>query len=77
EATVDRSRWQVPSLFATLAAVGEIPEEELWRTFNMGLGMICAVPLETAEAALAQPQLGLFEIGEVVARQGPDQVRLL
>jgi phosphoribosylformylglycinamidine cyclo-ligase len=73
---VDRDRWQVPPLFMALRELGTIPEDELWRSFNMGVGMIAVVPAATVAAAEELSPFGFFEIGEVVAREGPDRVLL-
>jgi phosphoribosylformylglycinamidine cyclo-ligase len=75
-AVVYRDRWQVPALFTALQELGAIPEEELWHTFNMGVGMIAVVPATTAASSSELSGLGFFEIGEVVSRQGPDRVLL-
>jgi len=36
--------WEIPPLFRLLAERGEVPEDDMWRTFNLGVGMILAVP---------------------------------
>lgn len=77
EGAVDLGAWTVPPLFSALGELGAVPEDELWRTFNMGVGMIAAVPEATCRAALGRPELGFFEMGRVGERQGPDRVRLL
>ena len=74
-AVVDPAAWTVPPLFRALAELGPVPEEECWRTFNMGVGLICAVPAEgplPAEVA----GLPLWPLGVVVPRSGPDRVHL-
>jgi phosphoribosylformylglycinamidine cyclo-ligase len=73
---VHRDRWQVPALFRALEELGTIPEDELWRSFNMGVGMIAVVPAATVTAADELSRFKFFEIGEVVAREGPDRVLL-
>ena len=75
-AVVRRDHWQVPALFKALQELGTIPEEELWRSFNMGVGMIAVVPAGTVAAADELAPFRFFEIGEVVAREGPDRVLL-
>ena len=35
--------WEIPAVFNILAERGEIPEDDLWRTFNMGVGMVLIV----------------------------------
>jgi phosphoribosylformylglycinamidine cyclo-ligase len=39
-ADVDRSTWAVPPLFAWLQRSGGVPDDDMYRTFNMGIGMI-------------------------------------
>ena len=39
-ARFDRTTWQAPPIFATIQARGEIPDDEMFRVFNMGLGMV-------------------------------------
>lgn len=75
-AVVERSRWRVPVLFTVLQELGAIPEDELWRSFNMGVGMIAVVPGPTVAAAVRLSHLGFFEIGEIEVRRGPDRVLL-
>jgi phosphoribosylformylglycinamidine cyclo-ligase len=43
-ARVKVGAWDVPPIFRLLAERGEIPEDDLWRTFNMGVGMVLVVP---------------------------------
>jgi phosphoribosylformylglycinamidine cyclo-ligase len=73
-AEIVSASWQVPALFRAIQELGGIPEPEMWRTFNMGLGMICAVPGETADRAVAE--LGLLRIGAVVPQASTDRVVL-
>jgi len=61
-AVVDRSTWTVPPLFGWLQRSGNVPDEDMLRTFNMGIGMICITTRERSE------QL----IGELAARGGRD-----
>ena len=42
-AVIKIGSWDVPAVFRYLAAAGEIPEDDLWRTFNMGVGMVLVV----------------------------------
>jgi phosphoribosylformylglycinamidine cyclo-ligase len=70
--TIDTSSWKVPPLFELLRRIGNIPEEDYRRTFNVGVGMILAVPragAQRAEAELRKLKERPFRIGEVVARK--------
>ena len=42
-AVIDRSSWRVPSLFRWVQRLGRIAETEMWRVFNMGVGMVIIV----------------------------------
>jgi len=52
-AAVDRSSWEVPPLFRALQEGGAVDEEEMFRVFNMGVGMVAVTRAEDAEALAA------------------------
>ena len=75
-AQIDLGAWTRPPIFELLLA-SEVPTPELFRTFNMGLGMICVVPAEerdTALACLREAGHGAFEIGVITPREGDEGV---
>jgi phosphoribosylformylglycinamidine cyclo-ligase len=43
-AVVEMGSWPVLPIFDHLQAVGNVPQDEMLRTFNMGIGMILVVP---------------------------------
>ena len=43
-ARIDRASWEVPPLFQWLQRAGEVPEDDMLRTFNMGIGLILVCP---------------------------------
>jgi len=49
DAVINLDSWEVPPLFRFLAETGELGEYELYRTFNMGIGMTLTVPADTVE----------------------------
>lgn len=70
---VDRASWQVPPLFDLIRQTGNVDEAEMFRTFNMGVGMILAVAEADAQAVLdAIP--GSWRIGSVVPREGGEAI---
>lgn len=73
--TIDAESWTVPPLFTFLEERGRIARREMYRVFNMGIGMVFIVP---AGEAGAMPAEGLrwkpFRIGAVTA--GDREVRL-
>lgn len=65
-AEIDRKDWPVPPLFALIKEASGLPEQELFRTFNMGIGMVmvCAASDEKAvRSAIAEP---VHKIGRIV-----------
>lgn len=51
-ARVDRTSWEVPPLFRWLGEAGQVPAEDQWRSFNMGMGLILAVAEGDADEVL-------------------------
>jgi phosphoribosylformylglycinamidine cyclo-ligase len=70
-ARIDRSRWSVPPVFRWLQKTGQVPDADMLRTFNMGIGLIVACDagregeLQRALAAAGEP--GAVAIGDVRA----------
>jgi len=52
-AVVDLASWTVPPIFEHLQQLGNVAEDEMLRTFNMGLGLIVVVPAEQVVKARA------------------------
>ena len=52
-AMVDLASWQPPPLFEHLQTLGNVTQDEMMRTFNMGIGLICVVPAEKVKKAKA------------------------
>ena len=53
-ATVDRSTWELPAIFKLVAELGGVPQADLERTLNLGVGMVAIVAPDAADAALAR-----------------------
>jgi phosphoribosylformylglycinamidine cyclo-ligase len=71
-AAIDTAAWRIPPLFEMLRRIGNIPEEDYRRTFNLGVGMILTVPARgaaRAEALLSRQGESPFRIGEVVRQK--------
>ena len=65
-AHIDYNAWTLPKIFSTLMCAGEIPEEEMKRVFNLGIGFCVVVP-EWAEDDTLQsitPYHNCWTIGE-------------
>jgi len=52
-AVVDLASWQPPPLFEHLQHLGKVAQDEMLRTFNMGIGLIVVVPAEKVKKAKA------------------------
>jgi phosphoribosylformylglycinamidine cyclo-ligase len=76
-AVIDRSAWEVPAIFQWLKAMGAVPDDDMLRTFNMGIGLILASAAEHADSLLEglaeAGEPGAVRIGEV--REGGEGVR--
>ncbi|WP_102159074.1 phosphoribosylformylglycinamidine cyclo-ligase [Zhihengliuella halotolerans] len=53
-ATVDRSTWELPAIFRLVSQLGGVPQADLERTLNLGVGMIAIVEASAADAAIAR-----------------------
>jgi len=75
QAVVHRQSWPVPPIFQFLQEKGNIPDEEMLRTFNNGIGLVMVVAEELVADVLLRLQ-GLHEqaflIGEIAARKPED-----
>jgi phosphoribosylformylglycinamidine cyclo-ligase len=72
-ARVIASAWKVPPLFRLIQKGGAVPEDEMFRTFNMGIGMVVVVApgdLHDVEHSLERRGETSFVIGSVVAGSG-------
>lgn len=65
-ASIDTASWQMPPVFDWLQRGGNIARDEMYRTFNCGVGMVIAVPPQSAEVAIAT----LTDCGEQAWRIG-------
>ena len=70
-ARVNRASWRVPAIFRWLGESGRVPEYDLRRALNMGIGMILVVGKDDVEAVrkglLNAGEANSMVIGEVVA----------
>ncbi len=58
--------WTIPPLFRLIGERGEVPDDEMVRTFNLGVGLILGVAGDRVEEALRLAGNGGFVIGEAV-----------
>nr|MBA2252454.1 phosphoribosylformylglycinamidine cyclo-ligase [Nitrospirales bacterium] len=53
-ARIQRQTWPIPTIFTVLAKMGGIEREEMYRVFNMGIGLVVIVAPHLADAAIAK-----------------------
>lgn len=71
-AHIDTLSWQRPDLFTWLQMQGDISDQEMWRTFNCGVGMVLSVDadhVQQAHAALTQCHQPAWVIGHIARQQ--------
>jgi phosphoribosylformylglycinamidine cyclo-ligase len=70
---VNLSSWEVPLIFRWLAEVGEVSNEAMLETFNMGIGFVLIVSPEQAESTISWFEsrgIKAYAIGEVIEGTG-------
>ncbi len=75
EMLINRGSWPVPEIFPVIQRSGQVDQEEMYRVFNMGIGMVVIVPPQNVDQVLSHIQeLGeaAHVIGEVGGRTSPD-----
>ena len=68
-AKIERARVRVLPIFDIIAEKGNIPERDMFNTFNMGVGMVATVPAKDVDAALEALRAAgsdAYVVGEVV-----------
>ena len=66
-ARLDRRSWEVPAIFELVQERGHVADDEMFGTFNMGLGMVLIIDPHDVHT-------GAQVVGEVVRQAGPDRV---
>lgn len=72
-ADVARAAWPVPPLFRVLAAAGGVDDAEMYRVFNMGIGMVAVTPpaeVPAVRATAEQAGVETWVIGEIARGDG-------
>ena len=72
-ARIEKAKLKTPPLFSLIARAGNIPERDMYNTFNMGVGMLAAVAAEDADAAvrcLRENGVKAYVCGEVERGEG-------
>jgi phosphoribosylformylglycinamidine cyclo-ligase len=76
---LDSASWTLPPVFDWLQREGRVAREEMFRTFNCGIGYTLIVPRDAREstiAALGELGLDAVTIGEIVPARGDERVHI-
>ena len=76
-AKIEKAAIRTPGSFDLLQRMGDIPEHDMFNTYNMGVGMTVVVSRDTADAAVAALKAGgcdAYAVGEIVS--GEEKVTL-
>jgi phosphoribosylformylglycinamidine cyclo-ligase len=68
-AVIEMGSWPVPPIFEHLQTLGNVPQDEMLRTFNMGLGMLLVIPskkFKKAQTVLERAGEKPFTVGRIV-----------
>ena len=74
-AQIDAKAWELPKLFQWLQQAGNVEAQEMYRTFNCGIGMVVIVAKDDADAVqkfLAEQGETVYRLGEIRAREGDE-----
>ena len=69
---IDQQSWPTPSIFTFIQKEGEISDGEMYRTFNMGIGMVLIVSPSDASKVMAELKMARYDsylIGKVIKRE--------
>jgi len=73
DAEIDTRSWQVPNLFTQLQQAGGVARDEMFRAFNMGVGMVVVAgpaDVETIMRAAQSVDVGAWRLGRVIRGAG-------
>jgi phosphoribosylformylglycinamidine cyclo-ligase len=73
DAVVDTSSWRIPNLFQQLERAGAVPRAEMYRAFNMGVGMVVLArpaDVNAVKRSAAEAGINAWTLGRVVRGSG-------
>ncbi|MCY4403168.1 MAG: phosphoribosylformylglycinamidine cyclo-ligase [Candidatus Poribacteria bacterium] len=69
-ARINKQSWDIPPVFKILQREGDVEEAEMYRVFNMGIGIVVVVThdsIDTAMTSLSESGESAIEIGEIIS----------
>ena len=64
-----KKAWPVTPIFEMIQELGHVPDAEMFRVFNMGIGLCVVLPKQAAQQAMALLSES-YLVGEIVQREG-------
>jgi phosphoribosylformylglycinamidine cyclo-ligase len=77
DARLQRRAWEVPRIFTEIQRLGDVADEEMWKVFNLGIGMVVVVSADDVYRTLDVLRTEghrAVEIGQIVAGHGKVRV---
>lgn len=74
-ARIERSTWTPPAVFDVTQRVGNVPQDDIERTLNMGVGFVAVLPAEQAATAIevcAELDLPAWRMGDIARTENLD-----
>jgi phosphoribosylformylglycinamidine cyclo-ligase len=71
-AVIKRNSWDIPPIFSVIQKMARIADAEMFRVFNMGIGLVLVVPASDAQSVMSRAGVigeRLAKIGEIVAER--------
>ena len=76
-AVIDGNSWQRPAIFDWLQEKGNVEDQEMFRTFNCGIGMAMVIDQSDVQSCLdhfAKQDIEAMQIGEIAQGEGAPEV---
>jgi phosphoribosylformylglycinamidine cyclo-ligase len=67
---INKKAWEIPPIFRFIQKEGSVSEQEMFRVFNMGIGMIIVVDAKYEEEIRRKIKEKTYAIGEIVKKEG-------
>ena len=69
-AQIESDAWPTPPIFGLIHRLGDVPDDDMFRTFNMGVGMVIVVDPDAVNAVRQVLGADAYRIGRVVPWSG-------
>ncbi len=77
---IEKESWEMPYLFRFLQDMGEVPNSDLWNTFNLGVGFCLVVDKKYKKSILNicnEQKIASWELGKIIRRNDANRNQIL